>query len=133
MRRKAASRSLEKYRSLLLNARRDVLASLGVKVQTLAEAARAGEEDLAQISHDEFISLRLNGLDYQKLRMVDEALDRLAAGDYGVCRVCGTPIPDKRLRVVPWARFCVACQERSGLGSEGEPAELLEPVNPEAS
>ncbi len=128
MRRKAASRSLEKYRSLLLNARRDILASLGVKVQTLAEAARAGEEDLAQISHDEFVSLRLNGLDYQKLRMVDEALDRLAAGDYGVCLVCETPIPDKRLRAVPWARFCVACQEQTAGQIASDAARQLEPV-----
>jgi DnaK suppressor protein len=125
--RSAAQRRREKYRSLLLNAKRDLLASLGVKVRTLSEAAPASEEDLAQISHEEFVSLRLNGLDYEKLRMVEEALDRLAAGDYGVCLACGSPIPDKRLRVVPWARFCVACQEQAG--SQSDDAELLEPVS----
>jgi DnaK suppressor protein len=43
--------------------------------------------------------------------MVDEALDRLNAGDYGICLACEEPIPPKRLRAVSWARYCVACQE----------------------
>lgn len=37
------------------------------------------------------------------------ALDRVAAGTYGVCAVCGRPIPAARLDVRPMATTCVAC------------------------
>jgi DnaK suppressor protein len=51
-------------------------------------------------------------LDYQQLGLVEEALDRIKSGDYGSCQACGQPIPCKRLKVVPWARCCVECQQR---------------------
>jgi RNA polymerase-binding transcription factor DksA len=43
------------------------------------------------------------------LAEVDAALDRLAAGTYGVCERCVRPIPDERLEVRPIARTCVSC------------------------
>src|SRR5690349_449683 len=43
----------------------------------------------------------------ERLRSVDLALDRLAAGTYGVCEVCGGPIPDGRLEARPTATTCV--------------------------
>jgi DnaK suppressor protein len=76
---------------------------------------RVAEDDQAQISHDEFVSLRMNGLDYNQLRLVEEALDRLDTGDYGVCLACDEPIAEKRLRALPWARYCVTCQDLAGL------------------
>jgi DnaK suppressor protein len=106
----------ETYRSMLLEKREDVLSGLGVKIDALAKMGRVAEEDQAQISHDEFVSLRLNSLDYLQLRLVDEALDRLASGDYGVCLACDLAIPPKRLGALPWARYCVRCQEEIGAG-----------------
>ena len=76
---------------------------------------RVAEDDQAQISHDEFVSLRMNGLDYRQLRLVEEALDRLDAGDYGICLACDEPIAAKRLRALPWARYCVTCEDNAGL------------------
>src|SRR5215469_18652119 len=99
------------YRQMLLTKREKVLAGLGIKFDTLAKMGRVAEEDQAQLSHDEFISLRLNSLDYVQLRMIEEALDRIEAGDYGVCLGCEEPIPAKRLQAVPWAKYCVACQQ----------------------
>ncbi|MGN6782409.1 MAG: TraR/DksA family transcriptional regulator [Marmoricola sp.] len=43
------------------------------------------------------------------LEAVDAALSRVAEGTYGVCAVCGRPIPPERLEVRPTARTCVAC------------------------
>jgi DnaK suppressor protein len=40
---------------------------------------------------------------------VDRALERLAAGTFGTCEVCGGPIPEERLEAIPWARACMAC------------------------
>src|SRR5271165_355304 len=92
-----AESSQEDYRGSLLEKRQEVLAGLGVKFDTIARMGRVAEEDQAQITHDEFVSLRLNSLDYLQLRLVEEALDRLDSGDYGVCLSCEQPIPPKRL------------------------------------
>jgi DnaK suppressor protein len=113
----------EFYRQMLLARRRDILDNLGGKFNTRASLGRVAEDDQAQLSHDEFVSLRINSLDYAQLRLVDEALDRLAAGDYGVCLACDEPIAPKRLRAVSWARYCVSCQDTVGRQLDREMAE----------
>ena len=110
--------STETYRQMLLERREQVVSGLGVKFDTLAKMGRVAEEDQAQLSHDEFVSLRLNSLDYGQLRMVEEALDRVQSGDFGVCLACEQPIPSKRLQALPWARYCVPCQEEIGTAQE---------------
>ncbi len=114
--------STEAYRRKLQEKRSDVISGLGMKFDTLACMGRVAEDDKAQISHDEFVSLRMNSLDYNLLRLVEEALDRLKAGDYGVCLECEQPIPAKRLQALPWARYCVDCQERVTTAGEPLPA-----------
>ena len=117
------------YQQMLLAKREEVLSGLGIKFDTLAKMGRVAEEDQAQITHDEFVSLRINSLDYGHLRMIEEALDRLKSGDYGICLSCEEPIPAKRLNAVPWARYCVPCQESASAGSDEErlqPAGLRE-------
>ena len=110
------------YRKMLVAKRRSVLDALGVKFDTLARMGRVAEDDQAQITHDEFISLRMNGLDYSQLRMVEEALDRLSSGDYVFCLSCEEAIAPKRLQAIPWARYCVTCQELVGTERAGEDA-----------
>src|SRR5271166_2638973 len=104
----------EAYRTRLQEKRQEVLSGLGVKFDTLAGMGRVAEDDQAQLSHDEFVSLHLNSLDYGQLRLIEEALDRLDSGDYGICLACEAPIAPKRLRALSWARYCVACQETAG-------------------
>ena len=111
------------YRQQLLAKRADVLSAMGIKFDTLARMGRVAEEDQAQITHDESVSLHLNSLDYRQLRLVDEALDRLDSGDYGICLRCEEPIPAKRLKALPWARFCVPCQESASADVDRETAE----------
>jgi DnaK suppressor protein len=112
------------HREMLLEKRSSVMAGLGMRFDTLAGMGRVAEDDQAQISHDEFVNLRMNGLDYRQLRLVEEALDRLDAGDYGICLSCDEPIAEKRLRALPWARYCVGCQEKIAL----DPDNCPEPV-----
>jgi DnaK suppressor protein len=102
------------YRAALLAMKSEVMSNLGIKVDAIASCARVNEEDQAQLSHDEFLQLRLNSLDYEKLRLVDAALARLYDGEYGVCAGCEEPIPGRRLEVIPWAEYCVSCQETAG-------------------
>ncbi len=45
--------------------------------------------------------------------LLDEALRRLDEGLYGVCDQCGGPIGEARLKVLPFARRCITCQEQA--------------------
>lgn len=46
------------------------------------------------------------------LKEVEEALDRIEKKHYGKCLHCGEEISPKRLEVLPFARYCVPCQEK---------------------
>lgn len=48
----------------------------------------------------------------RRLKMVSEALERLDQGSYGHCVACDEEINPRRLEAVPWARYCLHCQER---------------------
>jgi len=54
-----------------------------------------------------------------KVRHIEEALERLGNGSFGLCLEDGQPIPVARLEAVPWATYCVKHEElaeRGGLG-----------------
>lgn len=70
------------------------------------------EGDLSQHHHEEWIFLNRNTIDMKLLREIGDALHRLDHGSYGTCMECEEPISVKRLDAVPWAKFCVTCQER---------------------
>jgi DnaK suppressor protein len=69
------------------------------------------EGDLSQQSHEEWIFLNRNTLEMKLVREVEDALRRIESGAYGVCHECEEPISAKRLDAVPWAKYCVTCQE----------------------
>ncbi len=73
--------------------------------------------DWAGKSHEEWIFLKKNSVDMAALREIEDALDRLRDGSYGTCMDCGISISRKRLEAVPWARYCVTCQERRQSGN----------------
>jgi len=58
------------------------------------------------------VSATLDANAREALDEIKAALARLDDGTYGVCGACGRPIPVERLRAVPAARLCVACQQR---------------------
>jgi DnaK suppressor protein len=49
---------------------------------------------------------------YATVADIDQAMERLDAGTYGRCIVCGTAIPEERLEAVPWAAVCVPCSAK---------------------
>src|SRR6516165_3757022 len=69
------------------------------------------EGDLSQQHHEEWIFLNRNTIDMKLLREISDALHRIDTGHYGVCLECEQEISPKRLAAVPWARYCVICQE----------------------
>jgi DnaK suppressor protein len=45
------------------------------------------------------------------LKLIEEALNRIAEGEYGECINCGEEIQPKRLDAIPWTPHCIRCQE----------------------
>ncbi len=54
------------------------------------------------------------------LYYIEEALDRVRAGTFGICKKCGTLIPKARLEAVPTAKMCINCKSRQEHAIEGE-------------
>ncbi|MGQ9598977.1 MAG: TraR/DksA family transcriptional regulator [Anaerolineae bacterium] len=50
----------------------------------------------------------------QLLKKVNDALERLAQGTYGICELCGVEIDPARLKALPYATLCLRCQQRVG-------------------
>lgn len=61
----------------------------------------------------------LNALDNeakQTVNMIDQALVRIANGNYGLCESCGEQINEQRLDAVPYASLCIKCAEEQSEG-----------------
>jgi DnaK suppressor protein len=57
----------------------------------------------------------------RELAEIEAALERIKAGEYGVCETCGNSIREVRLQALPWARLCIRCADRgSGLALAGD-------------
>jgi len=70
--------------------------------------------DMSEQSHEEWLFLNRNAANAEQLRQIKEALQRINDGTYGICADCEKPISPKRLQAVPWAKYCVQCQEHRG-------------------
>ena len=68
--------------------------------------------DRANNAYNREFMLTLSGSERDCLRDIDGALARLDSGSHGVCEPCGSQIPQARLNAIPWARYCIDCQER---------------------
>lgn len=67
--------------------------------------------DLAVQNYSKNVLLAVSENDSRQLQMIDEALQRIDDEEYGTCQNCGNVIQSKRLQAVPWARYCLNCQE----------------------
>ncbi len=108
-----ADRNLKALREKAAELRRRMSADKAAAiVSRLEDPSDSG--DLSQQSHEEWLFLNRNNLEKTLLREVEEALLRVKEGTYGVCQECDEPISPKRLQALPWAKFCVRCQEMLG-------------------
>jgi DnaK suppressor protein len=67
--------------------------------------------DRVQHAAEREFAIRRIESDFNRLQSIRLALQRIDDGTYGECMRCGNPISSKRLRAVPWASYCVNCQE----------------------
>jgi len=69
--------------------------------------------DLASDERDREINFILNAREREKLLAIDEALQRIKDKTYGLCESCEGEIQLGRLKVLPFTRLCVRCQEEN--------------------
>jgi DnaK suppressor protein len=67
--------------------------------------------DMAANAYTKELLVSMSANDRHLLTLVDDALERIEAGEYGECVHCGEHVLDKRLEAVPWARHCLRCQD----------------------
>jgi RNA polymerase-binding protein DksA len=109
-----AARRVGEFERRLRRDRREVGRTLVTTDAELAslECHQPGEllEDSAKATAAALLA-RLEERDRHLLEEIEAAEARLSAGTYGVCEACTRPIPFPRLRALPTARLCVACEE----------------------
>lgn len=108
---------------------------LEAKLAELSQAVRDREgiaiekspDALDEVQHAAERELAIRNLDREShlLRNVRAALHRIEEGTYGVCLHCEEDINPKRLNAVPWAPFCISCQELADK-SRDENSEMFE-------
>jgi DnaK suppressor protein len=67
--------------------------------------------DLAVRNYSKNVMLAVSENESRQLALIDEALLRIEDEDYGPCQNCQNAINPKRLAAIPWARYCLSCQE----------------------
>lgn len=73
--------------------------------------------DRANNSYNRELMFSLSDNERQMLIRIEGAFQRLDDGSYGSCDHCSEPIGLPRLEAVPWAHFCISCQERDERGT----------------
>jgi RNA polymerase-binding transcription factor len=115
---KIATEREQELRELLLKHKRRLWNELRQEYfETLGEGHHAqyetaldvGDQGLADLMED--VGLSIADIRRQELTLIDDVIRRLEAGTYGACDDCGREIEVERLRLVPYARYCVPCQE----------------------
>ena len=118
------ARELRDYRSLLMTKRAEILGDM----KSMSHEALNG--DAANLSHmpihmadvgsdhyEQELTLGLVESERKLLHEIDDAIERIAEGTYGVCQATGKPIGKPRLQAKPWAKYCIEAArelERNG-------------------
>ncbi len=121
--RKATPRKLDpliaKIKQQLIVQRNDLLKM----IQSSREVERnvdditfSNEIDLASSLEGREMAFQLSSRERNELRMIEDALFKMAKGAYGVCEGCSKNIPVKRLQIMPLTPLCIDCQENLEIG-----------------
>lgn len=83
-----------------------------IKIGRNIDAIEKGDEiDLATGEISRELDAKITMRQHRQVKEIEDALERIKLGEYGICEDCGEPIPEQRLRLFPAARLCVRCQE----------------------
>jgi DnaK suppressor protein len=110
---------LDYYKKKLQAKREDLLKTIA---RTEEEGRTADDDptvdlaDKAANSYTKEFLFGQNNTDRSTLQLIDEALERIRKGTFGVCGHCETELQQKRMEAVPWASHCTSCQEKQEQG-----------------
>lgn len=112
-------KTLARLKKILLKEREEIVGEVKQIYESSKEMGQNGTQDIgdeAANTYSKQILLSLNENERMRLQEVDESLDRIANGTYGICEECGGPIGLKRLEVRPVAKYCVPCKTQMEKG-----------------
>jgi len=120
-------KDLKRFERILRGQRDEVLAEVSsIQDSNLHRSLRddSGEisgysTHMADMASDEealTMNLRILATEENILEQLDEALDKIERGTYGVCETCGKPIGKVRLTAIPFARLCISCRQHKEAG-----------------
>ena len=110
----ARKKFLEAARENLLAMKQKLLGEIDSELRAEREGNKdegMDTYDLASEERDREINFILSDRERVKLPQIDEALERLDDGNYGVCESCGLEIGEERLTAMPFSRLCRDCQQ----------------------
>lgn len=100
-----------KFRRQLISMRDNLAKNVEQKKEQDLPAPSVGDEaDQATQSLEKEILFELNDNERSMLDQIEGALRKMEKGAYGYCESCRRPIALPRLRALPFARYCIACQ-----------------------
>ncbi len=113
MKKRLSTRRQETLQQILHQAREkvvvDIEKQLGQELDPHRIDVAMDTGDWAAFELSEGIDHRLLEMRYKTYKEIADAFRRLEAGTYGVCERCGEEVPVERLKVEPFARYCVPC------------------------
>ena len=77
---------------------------------------------LADVSSDNYeqeLTLELMENKGEVLEEIEDALRKMEDGTYGLCEICQKKIKKARLEAIPYARYCISCQEKEEMNEQG--------------
>lgn len=104
---------LAKYRTLFVEQRNRLRCSFGLASESfrVSPDEMADETDLTMTEIDNTMRMRLKQREALYLRKVEQALQRIEDGTFGLCGSCGEDIDPRRLEARPTATHCFSCKE----------------------
>ena len=109
----------EAVRQLLESHRNEILALYEQDVRAGQEASDEGSDDVVDRANNAYsreLLFSLSDGERHTLLRIEESIQRLDQGVYGICTNCQRDIRSGRLKAVPWARYCIDCQELAEKG-----------------
>ncbi len=94
--------------------RREMLDLYEHDVEAGKQSTDDNSDDFADRANNSFhreLMFSLSDNERQMLIYIEDAYQRIDKGSYGRCENCSEPIGLPRLKALPWARYCIACQE----------------------